>query len=103
MPPYQWTSIGPGQHDKDIKEEAIKPTRGIRDVSPHSEKEEGHNPTDPPIEIPHQGEHALNVGKWATLPETVQGRKRRKASTLSTTMITTSRSTFHPPPCHETT
>src|SRR5258708_39579681 len=102
MPPCQWTSTGPGRHDKDIEEGAIKPTKAIKDVSLHSEKEEDHSLTDPPTEIPRQEEHVSNADKWVTLPETVQGRKRRKASTSSTTMITMSRSTFHQPLCHET-
>src|SRR5258708_17589479 len=103
MPPYQWTLTGLGRHDKDIEGEAIKPIKGIRDMSLRSEKEEGHSPIDPLIEILHQEEHALNADKWATLPGIVQGRKRKKASTSSTITITMSRSTFHPPPCHETT
>src|SRR5258708_8737675 len=103
MPPGQWTSTGPGQHDKDIEEGAIKPTKAIKDVSLHSEKEGGHNLIGPPTEIPHQEEHVLNADKWVTLPETVQGRKRKKASTSLTTVITISRSTFHRPLCHETT
>src|SRR5258708_24955659 len=97
MPPCQWTSTEPERHDKDIEEGAIKPTRAIKDVSLHSEKEEGHSPTDPPTKIPHQGEHVSNADKWATLPETVQGRKRRRASTSSTTMTTMSQSTSHRP------
>src|SRR5258707_9010478 len=103
MPPYPWTLTEPGRHDQDTEEEAIKPTRGIRDVSPHLEKEEGHSPTDPPIEVLHQEGHASSVDKWATLPETVQGRRRRKASILSIITTTTSRSIFHPPLYQETT
>src|SRR5229473_1017054 len=103
MPPYPWILTEPGRHDPDTEEEAIKPIRGIRDVSPRLEKEEGHSPTDPPIELPHQEGHASNVDKWATSPETVQGRRRRKASTLLIIMTTTSRSIFHPPPYQEIT
>src|SRR5258708_39946786 len=102
-PPYQWTSIETERHDKDIGEEAIKPTKDIKDVSPHSEKEEDHKPTNPPTEIPHQEEHASSADKWDTLPEIAQGGRRRKASISSTTMITTSRSIFHQPPYRETT
>src|SRR5258707_14558768 len=100
-PLYQWTSVEPGPHNKDTEEEAIKPTKGIRDVSPHLEKEEDRNLIDPLTEIPHQEEHASSVGKWGTLPETAPGGRRRKASTSSTITNTTNRSTSHRPPCRE--
>src|SRR5258707_9125602 len=102
MPLYQWTSIEPGPHDKGIEEEATKPTKGIRDASPHLGKEEDRNLTDLLTETPHREEHVSNAGKWDILPETAQGGKRRKASISSTTTSTTSPSIFHRPPSQET-
>src|SRR5216684_2821098 len=101
MPPYQWTSIETGCHDKGIKGGAIKPTKDTRDVSPHLENQEARNPIDLLTEISHQEGHASNVDKWATTPETAQERRSKKRSTSSTTMIT-SRFKSNPLLCHET-
>src|SRR5258708_25021655 len=102
MPLYQWTSIELGQCDKDIEEGAIKPTKGIKDVLPRSEKEEGRNHTDPRTEVPHREEHVLNADKWGTMLETAQEGRKRKALISSTTTSTTSRLTSHRPPYQET-
>src|SRR5260370_5188397 len=103
MPPDQWASKEPGRDDKDIGEGGIKPTKDTKDASPHSEKEEDHNPTDPPTEIPRQEEHVSNADKWDISPEIAQRGRRRKASISSTTMITINQSTFHQPPYQATT
>src|SRR5258708_35785081 len=101
MPLCQWTSTGPEQRDKDTKEGATKVIKDTRDASLHSENEEARNPTDPPTETRHHEGCALNVDRWATSPETALGRRSKKESILLTTM-TTSRSTFQPPPHPET-
>src|SRR5258708_18476320 len=93
---YQWISTEPERHNEDIEVEAIKPTRGIKDAWPPSEREEDRRYTDLLIETARQEEHALNVDKWDTSPETAQGR-RRKASISSTTTTTTNRVTSHRP------
>src|SRR5258708_23763891 len=98
MPPYLWISTEQGHSDKDTKEEARRTTKVTKDEALRSEKEEDHNPIEPPTEIPHQEEHASSVGKWATSPGTAQRRGRRRASTSSTTTIMTGRSTSHWPP-----
>src|SRR5258708_34525017 len=100
MPPYQWTSIETECHDKGIEEEAIKPTRGTKDASPHLENQEVHNPIDLPTKTPHQEEHASNVDKWATMPEIAQERRSKKGST-SSTMTMTSQFRSRPLLCHE--
>src|SRR5713226_5018233 len=100
MPWYQWILIETGCRDRGIEGEAIKPTKDTRDASPHLGNQEVHNPIDLPTEIPHQEEHASNVDKWATTPEIAQGRRSKKGSTLSTTMIT-SRFRSSPLLCHE--
>src|SRR5713226_9281444 len=101
MPPYQWTSTEPERHDKDTKEGATRPIKATKDASPHLEKEEAHNPTDPPTETLHPEGHVSNVDRWAISPETAQGGRSRKRSTSSTT-TTMNRSTSHLLPCHET-
>src|SRR5258708_35673076 len=88
MPPYQWTSIETGCRDKGTEEEAIKPTKDTKGVSPHSENQEAHNLIDPPIETLHQEGHASSVDKWVTTLETVQGRRNKNESISSTMMIT---------------
>src|SRR5258707_2431719 len=98
MPLYRWTLIEPERHDKDTEGEAIKPTRGIKDASPHLEKEEDRNHTDLLTETPHQEEHASSVGRWGTMPEIAQGSRRRRALTSSTMMTVTNQSTSHRPP-----
>src|SRR5258708_32932031 len=103
MPLYRWTSTEPGPHDKGIKEEATKPTRGIKDESPHSGKEEDRNPIDPLTEILHQEGHASNAGKWDILLEIALGGRRRRASTSLTIVRATSPLISHRPPCQETT
>src|SRR5258708_8608359 len=102
MPPYQWISTELERHDKGIEEEVIKPTKGIKDAWPHLEKEEDRSRIDLPTETMHQEEHVLNVDKWDTSPEIVQGRRRRRVSISSITTITTSRSIFHQPLYRET-
>src|SRR5216684_2927558 len=102
MPRYPWTSIEPGQHDKDIEGGATRATKGTKDVSPRLENEEAHNPTDPLTETLHHEEHALNADRWVISPGTVQRRGRKKASTSSTTMSMTSQSIFRLPLLHET-
>src|SRR5713226_1541540 len=94
MPLYQWTSIGPERRDRDIGEEAIKPTKDIKDESPHSESRDN---TDPPTVTLHRREHVSSADKWDTLPETAREERRRRASTSSTTTTTTSQLTFHQP------
>src|SRR5258708_10320935 len=88
MPPYQWTSIETGCHDKGIEEGAIKPTKDTRDASPHLENQEVHNPIDLPTEIPHQEGHASNVDKWATTPEIAQETRSKRGSNSSTMTMT---------------
>src|SRR5712692_9584130 len=101
MPLYQWTLTEPGPHDKGIGEEATKPTKGIRDASPHLGKEEDRNLTDLLTETPHQEEHASNAGKWDILPGTAQGGRKRKALISSTTANAMSQSTCLRPPYQE--
>src|SRR5258708_5884694 len=100
MPPSQWTSIGPEQHNKDTGEGAIKPTKDTRDASLHLENEEAHNPIDPPTKTLHQEERASNVDKWVTSPGTAHGGRNRRRSTSSTTTIA-SQSTFRLLPYRE--
>src|SRR5258707_15591805 len=88
MPLSQWTLIGPEQHNKDTGEGATKVTKDTRDALLHLGKKEVRSPTDPPTEIPHHGEHASNVGKWAPSQETARGGRSKKGSTSSTTRIT---------------
>src|SRR5258708_38106251 len=101
MPPYQWTLIKPERHDKDTKEESTKDTKGTKDASLHSENEGAHKTIDLLTRTPHQEGHVSNVDRWATLPETAQGRKGRRAST-SLTIMTRNRSISHLSPCHGT-
>src|SRR5216684_223148 len=102
MPLYQWTLTEPGPHDKGIEEEATKPTKGIRDASPHLGKEEDRNLTDLLTETLHQEEHVSNAGKWGILPEIALGGRRRKASISSTIASATSPPISHRPPYRET-
>src|SRR5713226_2548600 len=97
MPPYQWTLIEPERRDKGIEEGATKPTKDTRDVLLHLGNEEVHNLINPPTKTLRQEGHVSNVGRWATSPETAQGRRNRRESTLSTTM-TASQLTSQPPP-----
>src|SRR5229473_912298 len=99
MPPYQWISTGPEPHDKGIEEEVTKPTKGTKDESPHSGKEEDRNLIDPLTEIPHQEGHVSNADKWDTLPETALGGKRKRALTSSTIVKATNPPTSHRLPC----
>src|SRR5258707_14884159 len=101
MHPYQWILIEPERQDKDIEEGVIKPIKGTKDASLHSENEEVRNHIVLLTGALRQEEHASNADKWVTSPETAQGGRSRKKSTLST-MTTTSRSTSQPPPYHET-
>src|SRR5258708_24897818 len=102
MPPYRWISIRIECRDRGIEGEATKPTRDTKDASPHLGNQEAHNPINPPIEIPHQGGHASNVGKWVTTRETARGGRNKKELTLSTTTME-SRLTSQLLLCHETT
>src|SRR5258707_7851455 len=101
MPPYQWISIEPERHDKGTEEGATKPTKDTRDASLHLGNEEAHNSIGPPTKTLHHEGHVSNVDKWAISPETAQGGRNRRKSTLSTTMIM-SRLTSHLLPYHET-
>src|SRR5713226_6952920 len=103
MPLYQWTSIEPGRHDKDTEEEAIKPTKGIKDAWPRLEREGDRNLTNLPTEAMRREERVSSVDKWGTSPGTVQGGRRKKVSISSTTTTMTSRSTSHRPLSRETT
>src|SRR5258708_37898107 len=93
MPPYQWTSTEPGPNNRDTREED---TKGIKGASWRLENGEGCKFTSLLIDAPHQEEHASNVDRWATLPETAQGRKSKRTSISSTTM-TRNQSAFHLP------
>src|SRR5712692_6636126 len=101
MPPFQWILTEPERHDKGTEEEAIRPTKDTKGMSPHLESRGGHNFIDPRTETLLQEVHASNADRWVISLETARGRRSRKGSTLSTTR-TKSRLTSRPLLCHET-
>src|SRR5258708_3646330 len=84
---YPWISIEPKWHDRDTVEGGTRDIKGTKDVSLPSENEEAHRTTDPLTEIPHREGHALNVDKWATLPETAREEESKRTSTSLITMM----------------
>ena|SRR5216684_930960 len=76
--PYPWISIEPEQHAKDIEEGDIKGIESTEGALLCWKNQVAHETTDLLTKPPRQEEHASNVDKWATSPETAQGKRSQQ-------------------------